>query len=84
MAEAFGAAGAMVWVGYRAREREALAAVAGIRAAGGRANAIQIDVRNDGGGLLYHLFFASKSPLGNDIWKSVTKTNASGQREMWE
>ena len=47
MAMAFGAAGATVWVGYRARERDAAATVESISAAGGRANAVQIDVRND-------------------------------------
>jgi three-Cys-motif partner protein len=43
----------------------------------------EIEVRNDQGGLLYHLFFASKSPLGNKIWKSITRTSATGQREMF-
>ncbi|MBX3197266.1 MAG: three-Cys-motif partner protein TcmP [Labilithrix sp.] len=43
----------------------------------------EIEVRNDQRGVLYHLFFASKSPLGNKIWKSITKTSATGQREMF-
>jgi three-Cys-motif partner protein len=43
----------------------------------------EIEVRNDQRGVLYHLFFASKSPLGNKIWKSITKTTATGQREMF-
>jgi three-Cys-motif partner protein len=43
----------------------------------------EIEVRNDQRGILYHLFFASKSPLGNKIWKSITRTSATGQREMF-
>lgn len=43
----------------------------------------EIEIRNDQRGLLYHLFFASKSPLGNKIWKSVTRTSATGQRELF-
>jgi three-Cys-motif partner protein len=43
----------------------------------------EIEVRNDQRGVLYHLFFASKSPLGNKIWKSITKTTATGQRELF-
>ena len=43
----------------------------------------EIEVRNDQRGLLYHLFFASKSPLGNKIWKSITRTSATGQRELF-
>ncbi len=43
----------------------------------------EIEVKNDQRGVLYHLFFASKSPLGNRIWKSITKTTATGQREMF-
>jgi three-Cys-motif partner protein len=42
-----------------------------------------IEVRNDQRGILYHLFFASKSPLGNKIWKSIARTSATGQREMF-
>ena len=43
----------------------------------------EVEVRNDQRGVLYHLFFASKNPLGNKIWKSITKTSATGQREMF-
>lgn len=43
----------------------------------------EIEVRNDQRGVLYHLFFASKSPLGNKIWKSITRTSATGQRELF-
>jgi three-Cys-motif partner protein len=43
----------------------------------------EIEVRNDQRGILYHLFFASKSPLGNRIWKSITRTSATGQRDMF-
>lgn len=39
-----------------------------------------IPVKNNQGGLLYHLIFATKHPLGTKIWKSVVKTGATGQR----
>lgn len=42
-----------------------------------------IEVKNNQNGLLYHLISASKHPLGHKIWKSVTKTTATGQRGLF-
>lgn len=41
-------------------------------------------VKNRSGAVLYHLVYASKSRLGDKIWKSIIKTSATGQREMFE
>jgi three-Cys-motif partner protein len=43
-----------------------------------------LQVKNDQQGLLYHLVFATKNPLGNRIWKSITRTDPSGQRSMFD
>lgn len=51
----------------------------GYTGAQGRAMAIE----NDQHGLLYHLVFASKNPLGDKIWSSIVKTEASGQRNLF-
>ncbi len=39
-----------------------------------------VPVKNNQGGVLYHLIFATKNPLGEKIWKSIVRTDASGQR----
>jgi three-Cys-motif partner protein len=39
--------------------------------------------KNDEGGILYHLFFASKDPLGYKLWKSLLKTAPSGQKRLF-
>jgi three-Cys-motif partner protein len=40
-------------------------------------------VRNSKEGTLYYLVFATKKPLGDDIWTSIVKTDARGQRSLF-
>jgi three-Cys-motif partner protein len=40
-------------------------------------------VKNEHGGLLYHLVFATKDRLGNKIWESIARTDAKRQRELF-
>jgi len=42
-----------------------------------------IDIRNSKQVILYHLFFASKKELADNIWSSIAKTNAHGQRSLF-
>lgn len=42
-----------------------------------------LPIKNDQGGTVYHLVYATKNPLGNKIWESVVKTDASGQRSLF-
>ena len=42
-------------------------------------NVRDIAVKNAKHTVMYHLVFASKNPLGDKIWDSVTKTTAGGQ-----
>lgn len=52
-----------------------------LEAAGYKRSEIRdVPVKNNQGGVLYHLLFAAKHPLGEKIWKSIIKTEASGQR----
>jgi len=39
-----------------------------------------VPVRNNQRAVLYHLVFAARHPLGDKIWKSIIKIEASGQR----
>jgi three-Cys-motif partner protein len=41
-----------------------------------------IEVKNSTGGVLYHLVYASKDPLGDKIWESTVKT-IRGQRSLF-
>lgn len=41
-----------------------------------------LPVENEGGGLLYHLVYATKAPLGNKIWQSIARIDAHGQRTL--
>lgn len=38
--------------------------------------------KNDEGGVMYHLFFVSKNALGYKLWKSITRTTATGQKSL--
>jgi len=40
-------------------------------------------VKNSKHVILYHLVFASKSSKGNQIWKSITQRESSGQRNLF-
>lgn len=40
----------------------------------------ELPITNRAGGLLYHLVYATKHPLGNKIWESVAKTTGTGQK----
>jgi hypothetical protein len=40
-------------------------------------------VTNSKNVVLYHLVFASKNSKGNQIWKSITQTESSGQRNLF-
>lgn len=42
-----------------------------------------IDIRNSKKTILYHLFFASKKQLADDIWSSIAKVDACGQRSLF-
>jgi three-Cys-motif partner protein len=39
-------------------------------------------VRNVKGVVLYHLVYASKHPLGSELWGKIAKTTAKGQRHL--
>jgi hypothetical protein len=41
-------------------------------------------VSNKKDAVLYHLVFASKSPLGDTIWQSVTSITSRGQRSLFQ
>jgi len=41
-----------------------------------------LPVRNSRNALLYHLVFASKDRLGDELWTSITSTSAQGQRSF--
>jgi len=43
----------------------------------------EVDIRNSRNVIMYHLVFATKEPLGNDIWSSIVKTDAHGQRSLF-
>jgi hypothetical protein len=43
----------------------------------------EIPIRNSKGGILYHLVFATKKPLGDDIWSSIVRTDAHRQRSLF-
>ena len=43
----------------------------------------QMQIRNTKEGALYYLAFATKDPLGNKIWQSITSIEASGQRSLF-
>ena len=40
-------------------------------------------IKNTKEGVLYHLVFATKDPLGDKIWSSIVQTNARGQRSLF-
>ena len=42
-----------------------------------------MEVKNSRHVVLYHLVFASKNSKGNQIWKSITQTESSGQRNLF-
>lgn len=46
-------------------------------------NVRAVAVKNQKKNILYHLVFASKSKLGDKIWKTIIDTNANGQRELF-
>ena len=41
-----------------------------------------VPVENDNGVTLYHLTYASKHPLGDKIWASITSRDPNGQRRL--
>jgi hypothetical protein len=42
-----------------------------------------MSIRNTKEGVLYHLVFATKDPLGDKIWSSIVQTDARGQRSLF-
>lgn len=40
-------------------------------------------IKNTKEGVLYHLVFATKDPLGDKIWSSIAQTDARGQRSLF-
>lgn len=40
-------------------------------------------IKNTKEGVLYHLVFATKDPLGDKIWSSIVHTDARGQRSLF-
>jgi hypothetical protein len=40
-------------------------------------------VRNNSGGGVYHLLYATKHQLGNKIWESIARTEAGGQKNLF-
>lgn len=42
-----------------------------------------LPVKNNKGGIVYHLIYATKNTLGNKIWKSITSIEAGGQRSLF-
>jgi hypothetical protein len=42
-----------------------------------------LEVKNRQGGVIYHLVYATKNPLGNKIWQSIARTDPSGQRSLF-
>jgi len=40
-------------------------------------------IKNTKEGVLYHLVFATKDPLGDKIWSSIVQTDARGQRSLF-
>ncbi len=47
-----------------------------------QANVRSLAVENTKDNVLYHLMYASKHPLGDQIWQSVTATSPRGEREL--
>lgn len=47
------------------------------------ANVRSMPIKNSKEGVLYHLVFATKHPLGDKIWSSIGKTDARGQRSLF-
>lgn len=43
----------------------------------------EVIVSNKQRGLLYHLIFASKSPLGKEFWRKISKRSWSGQGKLF-
>ncbi|GEM_PF-3478876 len=43
-----------------------------------------IDIRNSKQTIPYHLLFASKKQLADDIWSSIAEVDARGQRSLFE
>jgi three-Cys-motif partner protein len=41
-----------------------------------------IPIKNSREGVLYHLVFATKHPLGNKIWDGIARTSPGGAREL--
>ncbi len=41
-----------------------------------------LPVKNQRNNVLYHLVYASKHERGNEIWESIAKTTATGQRSF--
>jgi three-Cys-motif partner protein len=44
----------------------------------------EIPIKNSKGTIMYHLVSATKRPLGDDIWSSVVKMDARGQRNLFD
>jgi three-Cys-motif partner protein len=42
-----------------------------------------LPIKNEQGGVLYHLVFATKDPLGNKMWESIARTDAKGQKDLF-
>ena len=45
-------------------------------------NVRSLPVKNGPGGVIYHLVYASKDRLGNEIWESIVKLMGRGQRSL--